>query len=58
MFEKELRNRYHEPPDVLRMERELFQIRNRTFIINAKESIVRNIEKVVSWHFKQTAGLL
>jgi hypothetical protein len=36
------------------MERELFQIQNRIFIINAKESIVRNIEKAVYWYYKNT----
>jgi hypothetical protein len=55
MFEKELRKRYDEPPDVLRLERELFRIRDRIFIINAKESLVQNIEKVVSWFFKKNS---
>jgi hypothetical protein len=54
MFEKELQKRYDEPPEVLRMERELFRIQDRIFIINAKESLVQNIEKVVSWFFKKT----
>jgi len=56
MFEKELQKRYDEPPEVLRMERELFRIQDRIFIINAKESLVQNIEKVVSWFFKITPG--
>ena len=40
------------PPPVLRLEKELFQIWNRTFIINSKDSIAGNIEKVLSWHFR------
>jgi hypothetical protein len=57
MFEKELQKRYEEPPEVRRMERELFAIQDRIFIINAKESLVQNIEKVVNWFFKKTLGL-
>ncbi len=53
MFESELRKRFPEPPAVIRIERELFEIDNRIFIINAKESIVRNIEKVMYRHYKQ-----
>jgi hypothetical protein len=51
MFESELKKRFPEPPVVTRVERELFEIGNRIFIINAKESIIRNIEKVVSWNY-------
>ncbi len=54
MFEKELQKRYDNPPKVLRMERELFQIQDRIFIVNAKESIVQNIEKVMGWHYRKT----
>ena len=43
MFEKELRKRDERAPQVARLERELFGIRDRVFIVNAKESIVRNI---------------
>jgi hypothetical protein len=57
MFENELQKRYSDPPQVLRMERELFQIRDRIFIVNAKESIIQNMEKVMSWHFQKTARL-
>jgi hypothetical protein len=56
MFEKELRRRYVRPPKVLRMERELFQIDGRIFIVNAKESIIQNMEKVMSFHFQRSAG--
>jgi hypothetical protein len=55
MFEKEIENRYEEPPEVLRLERELFQIEDRIFIVNAKESLIQNIEKVVS-RFLKKAG--
>jgi len=55
MFEKELARRSSKPPPVARMERELFQIQNRIFIINAKESIVRNIEQVVNRYYKKHA---
>jgi hypothetical protein len=54
MFESELKKRFPKPPAVTRIERELFEIGeigNRIFIINAKESIIRNIEKVVSWYY-------
>jgi hypothetical protein len=54
MFEKELRKRYRKPPPVLRVERELFQIQDRIFIINAKESIFRNIETVIGWYYRKT----
>jgi len=57
MFENELKKRYRTPPKVIRVERELFQIRNRIFIMNAKESIVRNIEKAVSRYYQGTVGL-
>ncbi len=56
MFEAELKRRYVNPPEVLRMERELFQIGDRVFIINAKESAIQNIEKVMSWFYQKTAG--
>lgn len=52
MFEEELGKRLPSPPPVLRLEKELFQIWNRTFIINARDSITNNTEKVLSWHFR------
>jgi hypothetical protein len=52
MFEKELAHRSPYPPAVTRMERELFTIQDRIFIINAKEDIVRNIQKMLSWYYK------
>jgi len=58
MFEKELQKRYDTPPDVARMERELFQIQDRIFIMNAKESIIGNVEKVMSRHYQKIANLI
>jgi hypothetical protein len=53
MFEEELKKRYTDSPKVTRMEKELFQILDKIFIINAKESIAANIEKVLSWYFRR-----
>jgi len=53
MFEEELQKRHEHPPKLARMEKELFQIWDRIFIINAKDSITTNIEKVLSWYFKR-----
>ncbi|MEW6002475.1 MAG: hypothetical protein AB1638_07510 [Nitrospirota bacterium] len=53
MFEEELKARHPGPPDVIRMEKELFEIDDRIFIINAKDSITANIEKVLSWYFRR-----
>ena len=52
MFEAELRTRYKEPPALARMEKELFQTQDKLFIMNAKDSITSNIEKVLSWFFR------
>jgi hypothetical protein len=54
MFEEELKVRYVNPPKIIRMEKELFQIGSRIFIINAKDSIAANIEKVFSWYFRRS----
>jgi len=53
MFEEELQKRHVHPPKLIRMEKELFQIWDRIFIINAKDSITRNIEKALSWYFRR-----
>jgi len=53
MFEEELRDRYVEPPEIVRMEKELFRIWHKIFIINSKDSITNNIEKVLSWYYKK-----
>ncbi len=52
MFEHELKKRCRNAAEVGRMEKELFQIGDRIFIINAKDSIVRNIETVLHWYFR------
>ena len=41
-------------PPVRRIEKELFHIEDKIFIINAKESIVSNIEKVLRWFFRRS----
>jgi len=53
MFDEELKRRHESPPKVVRMEKELFQTGDRIFIINAKDSIAANIEKVMSWYFRK-----
>jgi hypothetical protein len=53
MFEEELQQRHADPPEVVRMEKELFRILDRIFIINAKDSIAANIEKVLIWYFRR-----
>ncbi len=53
MFENELKKRWKDVPDVIRMEKELFQIWNKIFIINSKESIISNIQKVLDWYFRR-----
>jgi hypothetical protein len=57
MFENELKKRFLESHAVIRMERELFEIDNRIFIINAKESIIRNIEKVAYRYYRQGTNI-
>jgi hypothetical protein len=53
MFVEEYRKRVSEPPEIVRMEKELFQTQNKVFIINAKDSIAANIEKVLIWYFRK-----
>ncbi len=48
MFEEALKGRQA----AVRLEKELFRIGDGMFIINAKESIMGNIEKVLAWHFR------
>jgi hypothetical protein len=52
MFEQALSTRSPGLPAVKRVERELFSIQDRIFIVNAKESIGRNIEKVIARFFQ------
>jgi len=54
MFYEEYKKRAVEPPEIMRMEKELFQIRDKMFIINAKDSIAANIEKVLIWYFRRS----
>lgn len=53
MFEEELEKRASSPPEVMRIEKELFQIRDRIFIINSKDSIVRNLETALNWYLRR-----
>jgi hypothetical protein len=52
MFEEGLGVRYVHPPKITRMEKELFQIEDKIFIINAKDNVAANIEKVLTWYFR------
>lgn len=54
LFEDELARKYAVSPPVARMEKELFHIGHRVFIINAKDSIISNIEKVFQKYFKDS----
>src|SRR4030042_1748011 len=54
MFEEELKVRYGSPPKIIRIEKELFQVDDKIFIINAKDSIAANLEKVLSWYFRRS----
>ena len=47
MFEQELAKRQAMPLPLVRIERELFHIGDRIYIMNAKESIARNLEKAI-----------
>jgi hypothetical protein len=54
MFDEELKKKHNSPLKVTRIEKELFQIWDKMFIINAKDSIAANIEKVLSWYFRRS----
>jgi hypothetical protein len=56
MFEQALATRRSEPPAVVRIERELFGVRARLFVMNAKESIAGNIERVLACYFQGLRG--
>jgi hypothetical protein len=58
MFEAELARRFAYPPLITRLERELFHIQDRIFLVNAKESIIGNIEQVVSRYYQQSGNLI
>ena len=53
MFEEELKRRYPRPLKVVRIEKELFRIGERIFIINAKDTITANIETVLTRYFRR-----
>lgn len=53
MFEEELKKKTSSPPEVMRIEKELFQIKDRIFIINSKDSIVRNLETALNWYLRR-----
>lgn len=53
MFEDELNKRGQGLPEVKKMEKELFEIGDRIFIINAQDTIVRNLQKVLNHHFRR-----
>ena len=53
LFEAELAKKQAVPPEVTRMEKELFQIGSRIFIINAKDNIARNLERVLDRYFRR-----
>jgi hypothetical protein len=54
MFEEDLNKRHSHPQKIVRIEKELFHIKDKIFIINAKDSITANIEKVLSWYFRRS----
>ena len=56
MFEQELAKRSSSPPEVVRIERELFHLEDRIYIVNAKESIGRNLEKVIGRFVQGRSG--
>jgi hypothetical protein len=58
MFEQALGKRSDAHLPVLRLEREIFHVQDRIFIMNAKESIAGNIERVVNRYFRKTAGMM
>lgn len=53
MFVEELKRRYMRPPEVRRLEAELFSIDDHVFIINSKPSIEANIETLLSYYLKR-----
>ena len=55
MFEDELLLKYPNPPEVRRMEKELFSIENKIFIMNAARSIRGNIERILIEYFKPSS---
>lgn len=58
MFEEELKLRFPELLPVQRIEKELFQINNRIFIINAKDSAAGSINAALNTYFKTKRNLI
>jgi len=56
LFERALAARHVAPPVVARLERELFQIGERMYIVNAKESLGRNIGTAVGRYFRSAVS--
>lgn len=56
MFEDELGKRYDKPTAVRRIQKELFHINRKVFIINAKGGITSNIETVLAFVWQKDAG--
>lgn len=53
MFEEELRGKLK----IERVEKEIFHIGNRIFIMNSKDSIVHNLEIILNWYFRHNVLL-
>jgi hypothetical protein len=51
MFEEELQRRQTNPPRITRLERELFQVHESMYIINAQKGIAGNIATVLRHYF-------
>lgn len=58
MFEAELKRRYKKPVPVERIERELFHINKKVFIINSKGSIEANIRTVLNFSLFRRGKIL
>ncbi len=56
MFEDALKKRYRHPVEVSRIEKELFHIDGKVFIINSKDSLTGNIASIISWHLRSNIG--
>lgn len=56
MFDIELEKIYGtRRPEIVRMERELFSVEDRIFILNSKENIVTNIGIALNWYFRKAS---
>ncbi len=59
MFEEELKSMFAQPPEVGRIEKELFGVsgasfgKSAVFIMNAKDSIINNVERVLAEYFRR-----